>query len=634
LDDILAPRLLNVPAYQRGYAWGSTQLEEFWEDLDLLNLGQRHYTGTVVLQQGRGIAYDEDREIPLGVFEVVDGQQRLTTCILLLHRLFGHLEQLGDADAPAQRRRLLTACISGVRRPKLQLGPDLAPYWQDVVLGGYQPIDPPTLATQRRLSQAGTYFDRRIEEQRAVLSDDDFRRWLRQLAGKVTGSLQFTIYTVGDEAEAGVIFETLNQRGKDLTELEKVKNYLLFLATRLPDARREELGSLVNESWKRIFTNLGSADLATTHEDQLLRAHWLATQNPRQLDWRQAKSVKERFHRRRYANDLDLLFTEVSAYARSLREASAAYRDVVVDSLEAFGAYGDLAGDVRRVSRQLRQAGVVAVFAPLLLAGRLRFPTDGQAYGSLVDLCERYSVRVYLVAERRSNAGQTRLYTLAHDLYQSGNLQAALSGLTERIAYFASDQELFSELINVRRNWYAKPGHKYFLYQYELHLLNGVAPALPFEHFTSSEFRSSTTEHILPQTPEDSCWLDRFSESDRGELTHALGNLSLTYDNSVYSNYCFARKRDGVVAPSGRPACYTTSSLKQEQELATYEDWTPQTVTDRQSRLADWAMQRWAIAASGPVSIAGQEDDEVTDADADPMLGADPLALARAAGPS
>lgn len=623
----MSSRLLDVPDYQRGYAWEDEQLREFWEDLDLIEPGRRHYTGTVVLRDRRRSVQDEDREVPLDHFDVVDGQQRLTTCTLLLDRVYDCLEALHDGDVPSERRRLLTAVIGGVRRPKLQLGADLQEYWHRVILDGQPLVDGAPLAAQRRLSQAAEFVDDRLAQARAECADDlAYRAWLRRLSGKVTSALQFTLYVVGDDSDVGVIFETLNQRGKELTELEKTKNYLLYLASLLDGGPRQQLTAIINESWRAIFTSLGSAQLGPVHEDQLLRAHWLATQNPRQREWEQIRSVKARFHRNKYRTNKALLQEEIAAYAHSLKEASVAYRDIVTDGSGSFTAYGADAVEVRKSSRQLRQAGVVAIFAPLLIAARLRFPADGRAYGSLLDLCERYSVRVFLINERRGNAGSTRLYSLAYQLHRSGDLSAALGGVLERIRFFAGDEETATALRNPRRNWYAKFGHKYFLYQYELHRLGGAAPVYGLEHFTHGEFKASTTEHILPQTPTSDCWLV-FGPEDRDLYTHCLGNLVLTNDNRIYFNYCFARKRDGIVDADGqRSACYKTSVLKQEQDLAAFREWTPAQVRERQEMLAQWAMDRWkvdldhSLPAAAASAVADEEVLNDDAADADPML--------------
>ena len=105
------------------------QLREFWEDLDLIEPGRRHYTGTVVLRDRSQSVQDEEREVPLEVFDVVDGQQRLTTCTLLADLRTSRPRGPGSSAPLARCPGLLTAVIGGVRRPKLQLGADLQEYW-------------------------------------------------------------------------------------------------------------------------------------------------------------------------------------------------------------------------------------------------------------------------------------------------------------------------------------------------------------------------------------------------------------------------------------------------------------------------------------------------------------------------
>ncbi|MEZ5142217.1 MAG: DUF262 domain-containing protein [Acidimicrobiales bacterium] len=307
-DDLMSSRLLDVPDYQRGYAWETQQLREFWEDLELIDPGGRHYTGTVVLRAAGPVVLDEARGIGLTPAEVVDGQQRLTTIVILLDALFDRLEARGDGDTPGNRRRLLTATVAGVPRPKLQLGPDLRHFWEHAILGEGPVVEGSGMAAEERLVRATSFFREHIATIEAdAEAPGDATANLRALAGKVIGSLHFTLYVADDDAEVGVIFETLNQRGKQLTELEKAKNYFLFLATRLDEGQRNELATRINACWREVFTNLGH--LPSSHEDQFLRAHWLATENPSLREWDRVNSIKERFHRRRYVDHKQLFST-------------------------------------------------------------------------------------------------------------------------------------------------------------------------------------------------------------------------------------------------------------------------------------------------------------------------------------
>lgn len=145
-------------------------------------------------------------------------------------------------------------------------------------------------------------------------------------------------------------------------------------------------------------------------------------------------------------------------------------------------------------------------------------------------------------------------------------------------------------------DWYWRRGHKYFLYEYERDLLSPGQELPPLHSFTEAKKVQRTTEHILPQSAGAPCWTRHFSEKLHAELVHTLGNLVLTLDNSSYSNKCFRQKRGSALKPGEQPqTCYSQGKLRQEQELAKFDDWTPETIRQRQSELASWAMRRWHI---------------------------------------
>src|SRR5262245_49111272 len=84
IEQLFSERVLRVPDYQRGYAWEEPHLDELLEDIELLPQGKHHYTGTVVLHATEDTGLLDEEGKSYSVFNVVDGQQRLTTLVLLL----------------------------------------------------------------------------------------------------------------------------------------------------------------------------------------------------------------------------------------------------------------------------------------------------------------------------------------------------------------------------------------------------------------------------------------------------------------------------------------------------------------------------------------------------------------------
>jgi hypothetical protein len=636
LPAVMNERLLFIADYQRPYAWERKQLQDLWDDLDLLGSGRSHYAGTLVLRDLRdGDAPRTsmaDDGTTLRHCEVVDGQQRLTTCLLMLDRVRRRLEALGsNAEHAAPMAATLRSnyglvSIDNAKQPRLRLGAGLNDYWVDVVLGDAHPDGQPLIAGERRLRDAAAFFDERLGD----LGDSDpaveFAR-LKDLQARVTSGLGFLVHEVATSAEVGVIFETLNERGRPLSELEKTKNYLLYLARNIGDGRADELSELINTSWATIFVNL--AGQGRDAEDQLLRAHWLATRDPDRRTWQQIASVKAAFERSQYVSGAtrlvptagggadqaaawDRLHGDLTRFVTDLRKCSFYLKEMVEDGA-AFAGFDDGQDEVRRASAALQRSGIVAPYRPLLFAARLRHPADGDFYARLVAMCERYSARVFVIRQRRLNAGESRLLRLAHDLYRTPPDEDwrdwVLQELAGLIWRYASDSEVLGSLATVEENWYVRRGHKYFLYEYELSLRQHGQELPPLSEFTSSSGEQRTTEHILPQHPkvDADCWWGTFSKEEHAALQHALGNLCLTYDNSAYGNKCFEAKRGDATTAT---RCYAKAELLQERELSTLTTWTPEEIRDRQNRLAVWAMSRWAVARPDDGTLTADVDIE------------------------
>src|SRR5688572_25234608 len=103
LKSIFKDRLFKIPDYQRGYAWTTRQLQDFWEDAVNLPKGRYHYTGLLSLkrvEQEVWLLWNEDRwlieDLGAKAFHVVDGQQRLTTFVIFIQCIYELLKSLPE----------------------------------------------------------------------------------------------------------------------------------------------------------------------------------------------------------------------------------------------------------------------------------------------------------------------------------------------------------------------------------------------------------------------------------------------------------------------------------------------------------------------------------------------------------
>lgn len=557
VEEIFAGKILQVPDYQRGYAWDRQNWDDFLDDLDLLEPEKDHYTGTLVLHAVGvdGQRRDEGRS-KYDVFHIVDGQQRLTTIVLLLDALRREFARVGELTlAEGIKKNYISVPEFGHGQPllKLQLNRDTHDFFVNNVLSDQPGPEGPSIRSQERLISAKRYFSRYLAAREEELGAD-YKQWLIGLHDKTTSQLKVSLYNVEQSSEVGVIFEVMNNRGKPLSELEKVKNYLLYLSSKL-SIGEHDLGEKINVTWTNIFERLMSSDLGgIANEDQLLRVHWLIAYDYQRKNWDGSKSVKERFSLKDYNGLHKELVNDLRQYTLSLNGASLAYCDVAnphrSDAFSALRSEPELRGRIMMASDKLRRVRAVATFMPLLVATRLRYPEDGGKYLEMVRTCEVFAFRVYRLRAMRANTGDSTLLRLANQLYSGRrSFEQVMADLRGTLLYYCSDhhvEEVFK--LEAERDWYRWGGLKYFLHEYEQHLAGRKAVQLPWDALEGMRLEN-TIEHILPQTPRDGYWTSRFDEEERRVLTHDLGNLCLTYDNSAYSNKPFPSKRLLCVKP-------------------------------------------------------------------------------------
>jgi len=598
---VFSDRVFCVPDYQRGYAWEQRQCQDFIEDLELLGADKKHFFGLLILHTHLD---DSSRVVDqrghlYTVYDVVDGQQRLTTIVLFLNAIRKEMEQFEDLKTLAsglQETYIVMLDLNGQSRPKLTLNRDTHAFFYDTVLEQNENIQGPKIRSHQLLVEAKGYFAAYLDRKRRELKDG-YPEWLKSEYLKLAQQLTLVVYTVQSEADAGVVFETMNNRGKDLTELEKVKNYLLYLASKLDLPAEHDLAESINDTWTHVFERLMAADLSgVRNEDQLLRAHWLMAYDYNPKNWDGSRSIKAKFNLGAYQDRHQALLEDLKAYLISLRNATIAYCDIFNPAHpNAFGALkadGTLRARIVSAGEKLARLDAPATFLPLLMAVRIRSPQDGSAYLKALELSEKFVFRVYRWLERPAHTGRSRMFRLGYELFRGRHIQSVLNDLRRAILDYCSDQQFQSGFQEEEDgDWFHWRGLKYFLYEYEQHLAEaaGQAVRMPWEMLAR---KRDTIEHILPQAlDEEGYWAERFTPDQHRKYVHDIGNLTLTFDNSVLGKKPFPEKK----GTASQKSCYASSKLFVEHQLAGYDDWTEAEILARREAIAKWATERWHV---------------------------------------
>ena len=622
IQELFLQKVFRVPDYQRGYSWEESNIKDFLDDLEYLRSDKSHYTGTLVLHaDADDTALLNATATSMRRFAIVDGQQRLTTIVMLLDAIGRELARLDRDSAITDHIRqtfVETQALDGRTIYRLTLNSGTDKFFHQNILRDPPSLQGPTIASEKRLYLAQKHIHEHLTRKLSSLDQNGAHGFLLDLYRKVSERLRFSVYEVEKEGDVGVIFEVMNDRGKPLTELEKVKNYLLYASATIGD---HDLASAVNDAWSNMLSLLMRAELeASQDEDELLRTHWTVMYDYQRRNWKGARTVKKRFDIRTHDRGPDLN-ARLTEYTRGLEITNIpfcdAYSPTMTGSFASFDHQSELKDQVVEWSGKLLRLGRLATFSPLLVAVRRRYPHDAGKYLETLQLCEKYAFRVFALRAARADAGQATLFWVANQLATRTKQMtfARVREIVKSEMNYRCDNAEFKSLLDYPRwgaDWYGWRGLRYFLYEYEICLSEKYRSRPVTWNEVADRQKEATVEHILPQNIESiPYWTDRFNHEQHGELLHDLGNLTLTRYNSKLSNRPFPEKKgDSTTAEH----CYMNSPFYGERELCQFENWTPATIKTRREALLKWARDRWAVDLVGVgerMGDVGAEDDSV-----------------------
>jgi len=632
ISKIFTERLLRIPDYQRGYAWTPKEVSEFWNDLIHLEDGKNHYVGVLTLEDApqKNIEnWVEDHWIikarNYAPYFVVDGQQRLTTIIILIQTIIEEINlrnekiqdklQLNYTDIVDIRKKFIfeTKATSASRSYIFGYDKDNPSYEylkREIFceMSEKSGALEDTIYTQN-LSSAKVYFSKNLK----TLTIPQ----IQTIYTKITQNFLFNIYSLDAEIDTYVAFETMNNRGKTLSHLELLKNRLIYLTTKLDqeDYEKASLRHDINECWKSMYHFLGKDISRRLDDDEFLYHHYILyfKSFPKPTD---AELIP----------GMENLPTRVLIPGVGRNE----HKKVLIDDIFSAKPLNDksrthqvTAVFIKDYVSSLKQS--VETWYKIHNPEESNYHVDIRKWLSRINKIPSWvSTRVLLLEalNNKFTIAKTATFlqhiekclfisTLLLDAYfhrnfNFNNYALQLKGskdIEKTTAILKSELDKMQKYIvphfyntfNRDCDFYNWKGIRYFMYEYELSIRTNSKSErikLDWEEFNKNEniLDYKTIEHIYPQNTRSHDWTSKFSRytvRERKKFRHALGNLVpiSSKKNSSLSNRPFSEK----VARGFRYGCYS------ENELTVCDDWGPEEIKERSVKLLMFMDQRWEL---------------------------------------
>ncbi|MSQ23858.1 MAG: DUF262 domain-containing protein [Chloroflexi bacterium] len=551
-----------VPIYQRTYSWTEKECRQLWDDI--LRAGSTdaialHFVGSIVYVE-QSLA-NITHQSPL---LVIDGQQRLTTLTLLLEalaRAAGDQEPVeGFSAAKLRHYYLCNSLESGDRYYKLLLSQTDNASLRAIVKNAEQPQEPSI-----RVIQNFALFTDWLESQRG-----DLAPVCRGLAKLVIVDVALT----RDQDNPQLIFESMNSTGKELSQADLIRNFVLM-------GLEPDLQTLLYEQYWRPMEQDFGQEAYSTQFDSFMR-HYLTVRTGEIPREREVYDAFKDYSRTAPVEEagIEALVKEIRAFARYFC---------------AFALGREQNAVLGRAFHDLRELKVDVAY-PFLLELYHDYEDGTLSTADLetaVRLVESYVFRRAICGLPTNSMNKT-FATFGKALKKDRYLESIQAHFLTLPSYrrFPTGDDFSRELQT--KDLYNFRSRSYWLRRLENHDRKEPAPVEDY-----------TIEHVLPQNPALTVPWQQTLGADWKRIQdtwlHTLGNLTLTAYNSSYSDRPFAEKRDMPDAPEKG---LRRSPLWLNLDFSQSESWNEESIRERATRLANQALVVWPLPRLAPAVLA------------------------------
>lgn len=545
VSQLFEGRIFKIPSYQRAYSWGKNQRQDLFTDIEeAVRSGRDHFMATVV-----GLAKET---IPIGadefrVIELVDGQQRITTLVILLKAIEKALTCQDDTTSKA-KGVLADLLVKSDEHSLilLQTNHDSSHVFTDYIRLGTIKDDLVVTAADNNVNQAI------IECELFVKTWSDNGQLVNLLA-TIRNRMSMILHEVADQSLVYRVFEVLNSRGLDVKWIDKLKSQLMAsIYEHVAEGTRENGLADMHVIWQDIYRTIGLDD---DNADEALQFA--------------GTFLKKKFPKR--------ILSQEDA-AREILENGGTTLKSIVRVARHLEAVNRLVHQVHKDTR--RRAPAKVSHARFVAVAIMLRNFDAGTADDLISQWELTSFRLFGVARLDARSYIREFVQLGHEIVNDALDPKVIS---KRLSALGADYDI-DEVMSLKSYWdewyWRREDTRYVLYRYEEHLAAQMG-----EQINSSEWNkiwvtdpAKSIEHVKPQHSEVN-------------YVHNLGNLTMLPPGLNSSL--------GGRAPKDKAEAYVTSGLKGTAELGREIkdglNWDKAAVTDRRHRLESFIRTYWRI---------------------------------------
>jgi uncharacterized protein with ParB-like and HNH nuclease domain len=544
-----------IPLFQRPYSWETKHWEALWQDLAELceeEQPRSHFIGSIVNMPSRSV--------PEGVtkYVLIDGQQRLTTIVVLLAAIRDHARrQEGNLADKIDDILLKNRHQEGTDAYKLLPTQVDRPAFRAIIDAGTPPKDDP-------VSNAYRFYDRKLRLNPQI--------GLEKLYNVVRNHLVLVSIVLDKDDNPYLIFESLNAKGKPLAQADLIRNFFFM---RLHPNSQERM---YDDHWRPMQESLGDS-LTEFIRHFLMRDGGSVKKDDVYVT---LKDRIENHGQEQIVAYLKELATFAKYYARLLDPKRVELRPAIAE----------------RLDRLNRNEATTAY--PFLLRVYHDLETDavsGDEFAAVLDCLETFLLRRFVCGVATSGLNRVFPQLYGQAIQIGGLVDGVRTILADK--NFPRDQQ-FREHFGTAKIYGGDRSPKARL------ILDRIEVA--YGHKEQVDLGPLTIEHVMPRTPTE--WWQRHLGED-WEAVHAewldtVGNLTLTGYNSEMSNGDFDSKRVHL----------QESHCELNRHFIDVETWDEQAIARRGEILADQALKIWPdfsvpttdSAPAMPVDSELQED--------------------------